>query len=76
MDNNRGKKMTVKKCEKCLYYQRKTWSQYYKPNNYHAIGFSHAYGYCKKHNQRCLEIKKCEVTETPDELERLCEEWG
>lgn len=51
--------MKVSICEKCKYYRRKTWSTYYKPSNYHAIGVSHAYAYCTKCKERCLNIKKC-----------------
>lgn len=51
--------MKVSVCEKCKYYQRRVWSSYYKPNNYHAIGVSHAYAYCSKNKERCLKVKKC-----------------
>ena len=51
--------MKVSKCEKCQHYQRKVWSTYRKPKNYHAIGVSHAYAYCTKHKDRCLKIKHC-----------------
>lgn len=51
--------MKVRECEKCKYYKRKRWSHYYKPNNYHGIGMSHAYGYCEKCKKRCLEVKNC-----------------
>jgi hypothetical protein len=49
--------MKVSICEKCPFYQRRTWSTYYEPKGYHAIGISHAYGYCKFARQRCLEVK-------------------
>lgn len=52
--------MKVKDCKDCPYLKRKVWSQYYKPNGYHAIGMSHAYAYCEKYKQRVLEVKKCE----------------
>lgn len=52
--------MKVKECEKCEHYKRCRWSHSYYPNNYHAIGMSHAYGYCQKYSMRCSEIKKCE----------------
>lgn len=52
--------MKVKDCTKCKYCKRKVWSQYYKPNNYHAIGMSHAYAYCEKHRKRVSEIKQCD----------------
>lgn len=51
--------MKVKECNLCPYFQRKRWVTYHTPNNYHAIGITHAYGYCSKYKRRCLEIKKC-----------------
>lgn len=55
--------MKVSVCEKCEHYIRKVWSQYYVPNNYHPIGMSHAYAFCKKYNRRCLNVQQsiCEV---------------
>ena len=53
--------MKVSNCKKCKYYQRKVWSTYYKPGNYHAIGVSHAYGYCTRYKCRCLDVNKCEA---------------
>lgn len=55
--------MKVKDCEKCKHHERRTWSDYYQPMNYHAIGMSHAYAYCKKHGCRCLEVKGCKDKE-------------
>lgn len=51
--------MKVKQCERCEKYERRVWSQYYEPRNYHPIGMSHAYGYCKHHQERCSNVKKC-----------------
>ncbi len=51
--------MKVSICEKCKHCRRRAWRTYYKPNNYHAIGISHAYAYCEKHKERCLKIKEC-----------------
>lgn len=51
--------MRVNQCRQCKYYKRKVWSTTYKPNGYHTIGVSHAYGWCDLHSQRCLEIKNC-----------------
>ena len=51
--------MRVSYCAKCQYYERKTWSNYHIPKNYHPIGISHAYGYCKLYCMRCSEIKPC-----------------
>jgi hypothetical protein len=53
--------MKVNECEKCEYYKRMKWIQSYKPNDYHTIGMVHAYGYCKLYEDRCGNIKKCEV---------------
>lgn len=51
--------MKVKKCERCKHYERRTWVQYIKPNNFHPIGFTHAYAYCKQHGKRCADVKEC-----------------
>ncbi len=51
--------MNVRKCEKCESYERRRWSSYYQPNGYHAIGMTHAYGYCRKYKARCLNVQKC-----------------
>lgn len=53
--------MKVKECEKCKHYKRYVWSQYYQPANYHAIGQSHAYGYCTAYDRRCLQVKRCDM---------------
>lgn len=55
--------MRVSNCEKCIRYQRKNWSHRHESAKYHAIGMTHAYGYCKLHDDRCLNIKKCEGKE-------------
>lgn len=52
--------MKVKECKKCEHFKRKRWAQYHVPANYHPIGFSHVYGWCKKHDKRCLDVKRCE----------------
>ena len=49
--------MKVSKCEKCSCFERRTWSSSYKPLNYHRIGVSHAYGYCRLYSMRCSEVK-------------------
>ena len=51
--------MKISDCMKCKHYQRKTWGSVFKPANYHNIGVTHAFGYCNKHQMRCLDIKKC-----------------
>ena len=57
--------MVVKNCEKCMYCERRVWSHYYEPKNYHPIGMSHAYAYCRKHKQRVSKVKKCDEKEVP-----------
>jgi hypothetical protein len=52
--------MKVSECKECKYYERRKYSTSYKPANYHTISVSHVYAYCKKHNKRCLKVKKCE----------------
>lgn len=59
--------MKVKDCEKCNYCQRRVLTTYYKPKNYHAIGMSHAYAYCLKHNKRVSEVKKCDNDRRADD---------
>ena len=34
--------MKVKNCKGCEHCKRRVWSSYVQPNNYHAIGVSHA----------------------------------
>ena len=53
--------MKVNDCKNCPYFKIGRWVTYHQPNNYHAIGITHRYGYCKKYKQRCLKIKNCEV---------------
>lgn len=53
--------MKVKDCKKCMKYMRKVWSKYYIPRDFHPIGMSHAYAWCKLHKKRCREVKECEV---------------
>ena len=53
--------MKVKMCKQCKYYERRVWSQYYSPADYHAIGINHAYAYCKLYDCRCLSVKDCKV---------------
>lgn len=52
--------MRVKDCRSCPHCQRRVWSDYYIPKNYHPIGMSHAYAYCDKHRKRVTEVKKCD----------------
>ena len=68
--------MKVKDCIKCMYYWRRTWSQKYKPANYHAIGISHAYAFCLKYNKRCLKVLKSQCKDgviTPKMRQRISE---
>lgn len=52
--------MRVKDCKGCEYCTRVVWTQYYKPNGYHAIGMNHAYAHCKKHGKRVSAVRRCE----------------
>lgn len=52
--------MKVKECKKCPHCERRVWSSYYEPKNYHPIGMSHAYAYCKKHKKRVLHVRSCD----------------
>lgn len=54
--------MKVKNCKHCEHCVRITWSHVHHCSNYHDIGMSHAYAYCKMHKKRVSEIKKCEST--------------
>lgn len=40
------------------------WSSYHIPQSYHAIGMSHAYAYCDKHDMRVSEVRGCKELET------------
>ena len=55
--------MKVRECEKCEHYERRVWSHRHYCRNYHDIGMTHAYGYCKKYECRCADVKKCEENE-------------
>ena len=55
--------MKVRDCEGCKHSERRVWTSRYKPANYHEIGVSHAYRYCRLHGARCLEVKGCELRE-------------
>ena len=52
--------MKVKDCKGCASCQRRVYSTYHTPKNYHPIGMSHAYAYCTFHQKRVLDVKKCE----------------
>lgn len=56
--------MRVADCQKCEFCHRYTWSQYYVPANYHAIGFSHAYHFCELADCKCTEVRKCPKEES------------
>ena len=51
--------MRVKDCKKCPFRRRRTWTEYYRPRNYHPIGMTHAYAYCTFHKKRVLDVKQC-----------------
>lgn len=52
--------MRVKDCEKCKHCKRRTWTQYHVPKGSHAVGFTHAYSFCEKHQKRVRDVYKCE----------------
>lgn len=56
--------MRVKDCNHCKHCKRRTWSQRYVPSSGRAVGFTHAYAYCAKHQTRVADVKKCEEKET------------
>lgn len=55
--------MKVSDCRDCKHCKRICWSHSYQPLNYHAIGMSHAYAYCAKHEKRVLQVKNCKDKE-------------
>lgn len=59
--------MKVRECKRCEYNKRRAWKQYHEPVNYHPIGMSHVYAYCKYYRKRCSEITKCYRKEKTDE---------
>ena len=52
--------MKVEECKNCVHHMREVWTQTYFPANYHAVGFSHAHGFCIAYNQRCSFVKRCD----------------
>lgn len=56
--------MKVKDCQHCKHCQRRTWSHRHVPKSGRAVGFTHAYAYCTKHQARVADVKKCEKKET------------
>lgn len=45
-------------CKSCEFFRERRWVQRYEPNNYHAIGMTHIYGWCDKYGERLVFIKK------------------
>lgn len=58
--------MRVSECQKCIYHERRSFSTYHEPKNYHSIGFKHIYAYCEKHKKRCRDVRECEVMENAE----------
>lgn len=56
--------MRIKDCKGCLYCERLVWVQQYQPENYHQIGFSHAYHWCRQKRLRCAHVKACSPYKT------------
>lgn len=52
--------MKVENCRGCPEMERRVWTQYYKPDGYHAIGMNHAYAWCAAYRKRCSDVGKCE----------------
>ena len=59
--------MNVLQCNSCAHFQRRCWSHIHVPNNYHPIGMTHAYGFCKKCGKRCAEVKKRECAKEKEQ---------
>lgn len=55
--------MKVKDCKSCHHCQRRVWSQYYVPKDFHPIGMSHAYAYCAAYQKRVSAVKGCDRRE-------------
>ena len=53
-------------CESCEYYIRCTYSERRKPVNYHAIGQTWAFAYCKQQKERCMKVKTCQPKKKGD----------
>lgn len=51
--------MKIKTCETCKHYKRCRHTEAYKPRDYHTIGHTWYYSWCKKHEERCLKIRGC-----------------
>ena len=64
--------MRVAICEKCEHYARKKWLQTHTSSGM-RVGFSHAFGYCKKAEKRCSEVKGC--PKFAEENPKMIEEW-
>lgn len=52
--------MKVSICRKCRHFRERWWSRYYEPKYYHAVRFSHKYGFCNYMKKRCADVKKCD----------------
>ena len=52
--------MKVSICQKCPHYKRKRWTHRHQSANYHAIGMTHAYGYCEEWGKRCSEVSNAD----------------
>lgn len=65
--------MRVAICERCEHYARKKWSHAHTGASGRRVGFTHAYGYCKKAEKRCSEVKAC--PKFAEENPKLLEEW-
>lgn len=64
--------MKVKDCKNCKHCERRTFSTYHIPKNYHPVGFSHAYAYCTLHQKRVSEVKKCKEIDNVTTDKHFC----
>lgn len=62
--------MRVSDCMECEHYQRRTWSAAYHPVDYHVIGMTHAYGFCRLHDLRCSNVKSCSFSSNRKKVRR------
>lgn len=50
---------------KCPFYKWLKWHSVHYPANYHAVGFTHGYGFCGYRNKRCSEMSAKECYKNP-----------
>ena len=65
--------MRVSICERCEYYERKKWSHAFSSSSGKTVGYTHAYGYCKKEKIRCSSVLIC--PKYAEENAKMIQEW-